>query len=713
MKKISRRQFLKGSMMAGAYLAAGGAGALFKPKKAYAFAQSPNLKKFVWPLRNPLTGGIPLAASDGVRNWPALTATGIPVDASVGVLKWGAQTATHYTIGISEYRDQLHPQLTNGTRLWGYGQNGNYKHLGGIIVAKRDAPVQITFQNNLPDSNIVPVDTTIPGAKQAQNRTAVHLHGGLVPWISDGGPFDWWAPDGSHGDSFLNNKVLNPSAKLNEAEYYYPNGQGARLEWYHDHAFGITRTNAYAGIASGYVITDAYEALLSQAPYYIPGPLDPRTLYLIFQDKIFFDGANDPGYPVKGAQPGDLWYAHTYEADRWQLSGGVPPDPSVVPEFFGDTILVNGTVYPYVEVEPRQYRLRALNACNARFLNPRLYYADSTGTDANPLKPGPSFVQIGSEGGFLPYPAYFNTAGQRQLLMAPAERADLIVDFRNVPAGSILILYSDAPAPFPNGDTRNDYYPGNPDTPSSIPGAGPNTRTLLQIRVKARTKIDPPIRLPNYFMPTDPFLIFQKPTVPVPYVPSPSVQMPFAAATDASGMTFITLANGKRVPVKVRQLTLNEDFDSYGRLIQYLGTNVPSGPGPVFGLEYLANPTEVVRAGSYEIWEIANLTGDTHPIHFHLVNVQILSRQAFDAVNYAGTPRYTAGPTAPDFNELGWKETVRMNPGQVTRVLMKFDLPAVPFTVPASPRTGGNEYVWHCHILEHEEHDMMRPIVVV
>jgi spore coat protein A len=178
-------------------------------------------------------------------------------------------------------------------------------------------------------------------------------------------------------------------------------------------------------------------------------------------------------------------------------------------------------------------------------------------------------------------------------------------------------------------------------------------------------------------------------------------------------MTYITLANGRRVPVKVRQLTLNEDFDSYGRLIQYLGTNVPSGPGPAFGLEYLANPTEVVRAGSYEIWEIANLTGDTHPIHFHLVNVQILSRQAFDAANYTGIPRFTAGPTAPDFNELGWKETVRMNPGQVTRVLMKFDLPAVPFTVPASPRTGGNEYVWHCHILEHEEHDMMRPLVVV
>ena len=127
-------------------------------------------------------------------------------------------------------------------------------------------------------------------------------------------------------------------------------------------------------------------------------------------------------------------------------------------------------------------------------------------------------------------------------------------------------------------------------------------------------------------------------------------------------------------------------------------------------------------SGAIEVWEILNLTGDVHPIHFHLVNVQILSRQRFDAANYSGgAPRYTAAPIAPDANELGWKETVRMNPGQVTRVFMKFDLPAVPFTVPTSPRAAtmgldtskkNHEYVWHCHILEHEEHDMMRPLVV-
>ncbi len=282
-----------------------------------------------------------------------------------------------------------------------------------------------------------------------------------------------------------------------------------------------------------------------------------------------------------------------------------------------------------------------------------------------------------------------NGPKQPALLLAPAERADLIVDFRNVPAGSVLLLYSDAPAPYPMGDARNDYYPGNAKTPSSQGGYSPNTRTLLQIRVKARSgPADSPITLPASLTPTDPFLLQQTPGVPTP-VPS---------------------------GVPVRRLTLNETFDDWGRLIQMLGTDEAINPGSqnlLFGREYMDAPTENVSAGATEVWEIVNLTGDTHPIHFHLVNVQVLSRQAFDVKAYAGgAPALKGSPIAPDDNELGWKETVRMNPGQVTRVYMKFDLPAVPFTVPPSPRTGGNEYVWHCHILEHEEHDMMRPLIV-
>jgi spore coat protein A len=246
-----------------------------------------------------------------------------------------------------------------------------------------------------------------------------------------------------------------------------------------------------------------------------------------------------------------------------------------------------------------------------------------------------------------------------------------------------------APAPFPGGDSRYDYHPKNPKTPTSIPGFGPNTRTLLQIRVKAPVgPPNPPITLPAVLTPTDPFLVAQTPGVPTP---------------NPAGAT-------------VRYLTLNEAFDAFGRLIQLLGTNQPLIAGvkaPVFGRTYDEAPTEVIPAGSTEVWEIANLTADTHPIHFHLVNVQVLSRQAFSMKQYAGgIPNYQGPVIAPDPNELGWKETVRMNPGEVTRVLMKFDLPTVPFSVPPSPRVGGNEYVWHCHILEHEEHDMMRPLVV-
>jgi spore coat protein A, manganese oxidase len=692
-KKFTRRQFLKGSMMAGAYLAAGGTGALFNPRKAYAFAQSPSLKKFIQPLRG--VGTIPVAVSDGTRTW-------------------GTTTATHYTIDIGQFEDQLHPDLPT-TRLWGYGQgfsasnSGWTKHLGGIIAAKRGEPVQITFQNRLTDTgrfsgralpHIIPVDTSIPGANQAQNRTATHLHGGLVPWISDGGPFDWWAPNGTHGDSFQNNSVLNPTATPNQAEYYYPNDQSARLEWYHDHAYGITRLNAYAGIASAYVIYDDVElGLVGTAG--LPGPLDPRTLYLVFQDKIFWDGdtsstGTDPTYPSKvqaGAKRGDLWYAHTYDTTRWDRDTlkPAPNDPSVIPEFFGDTILVNGTAYPSVIVEPRKYRLRMLNACNARFLNPKLYYAKGVSfpdsTEINTLKEGPGFTQFGTEGGFLPTPVNINGLKQLRLVMAPAERGDFIVDFSSVAPGSILILYNNAPGPYPSGDPRNDYYPGNPQTPTALPGYGPNSRTLLQIVVQG-TPVNDPISLPASIPLVDKFLVAQKPGV---------------ATAIPGGAT-------------VRYLTLNEGFDEYGRLIQYLGTDVATNlGGSIAGMTYGASPTEVIKKGSTEVWEILNLTGDTHPIHFHLVNVQILSRQRFDAVGYTGgKPRYTAAAIAPDANELGWKETVRMNPGQVTRVIMKFDLPSVPFTVPLSSRTTvtGHEYVWHCHILEHEEHDMMRPLIV-
>jgi spore coat protein A len=485
--------------------------------------------------------------------------------------------------------------------------------------------------------------------------------------------------------------------------------------WYHDHTFGTTRLNAYAGIASGYVVYDDYETI-TLAAYGLPGPLDPKTHYVVFQEKVFVSSttaAQDPTWPnvMPNAKPGDLWYAHVYDTTRYGPLGPVtstpPSDPSCVPEFFGDTILANGLAYPTLTLPQGQHRLRLLNACQARFLNPRLFYANGPtfpdSTEPNLSAAGPSFIQIGNECGFLQAPAMVNAKGLPTLLLAPAERADVLVDLRGVPAGSILILYNDAPGPYPMGDARNDYYPGNPKTPSSKPGYGPNTRTLLQIKVVAGNPKEPTIKLPQPpLTPTDPFLIKQSAGVPTTY-------------TVTGGFAKVKLANGTQVTAKVRSLTLNEAFDDHGRLIQMLGTNVPTNSGGKvlqFGRGYMDPTTENPSNNTYEIWEIANLTGDTHPIHFHLVNVQILWRQVFNANQYAGTPALSGSPVGPDANELGYKETVRMNPGEVTSVLMNVVLPSVPFAVPPSPRTGGNEYVWHCHILEHEEHDMMRPLIV-
>jgi spore coat protein A, manganese oxidase len=681
---MNRRELLRWSAVCSAAL-------VLRPKLTWAFAQSPiKLKKFVHALPGLGQTGIPVAVPD--------TSTFPGVD--------------YYQLEAAEFTQSFHPDLPP-SKLWGYadvtgGLAPNHRYLGGAIVSQKERPVRLRVFNRLPNKHPLPVDATIMGAEGAQNRMTVHLHGGLVPWTSDGGPFSWFAPDGSHGESFL-----NPGPVPGSADYYYPNNQSARLAWYHDHALGITRLNAYAGMASAYIIRDPFESDLIQRKI-IPA----REIPLVLQDKSFVDGTDDKY--VWGGK-GDLWYPYQYEANstpkgRWDYGPdlgasvlGSLPEPSVVPEFFADTAIVNGAAYPYAEVEPRHYRFRILNGSQARFFNLQLYFADQNGNEANTSKAGPEFVQIGTEGGFLPYPVRLNhppqqisfdangNANRYSLLLAPGERADVIIDFSKIPVGSKLILYNDAPSPFPGGDPRNDYFTGDPDytssggAPSTQPGFGPNTRTLLQFRVVPRVG------------PADP------------------LSLDILGLVAAGNMLTSILPPCPGLDVnascRTRHLTLNEDFDDYGRLVQKLGTAEQAGFNtqglPTWGRNYLDAATETPRAGTTEIWHIFNLTGDTHPIHFHLVNVRVLSRRPFDATAWKGTPRWTGPARSADVNELGWKETVRMNPNECTTVIMKFDLAKVPFQVPPSPRTGGNEFVWHCHILEHEEHDMMRPLVVM
>jgi spore coat protein A, manganese oxidase len=303
-----------------------------------------------------------------------------------------------------------------------------------------------------------------------------------------------------------------------------------------------------------------------------------------------------------------------------------------------------------------------------------------------------------------------NPDGPFNLLLSPAERADVVIDFNGVAAGKSFILYNDSVAPFPAGDSRNDYFTGDPDqtafggAPTTLQGFGPNTRTLLKIVVTGGS--GDTLSTASWLAALNPLLAAN-----------------FGSGGQQPGLLYNSGHPSVPGPVPYtgpvnRMLTLNEDFDEYGRLIQTLGTftslNTNNQGNTTWGLPYIAAATETPSAGAVEVWQLFNLTGDTHPIHFHLVNVQIIQRQAFTGDPSSGITLIPGTETPPDANEIGWKETVRMNPGEVTTVKMQFNLPTLPASMgnPLSPRTGGHEYVWHCHILEHEEHDMMRPLVV-
>ncbi|MFZ3213396.1 MAG: multicopper oxidase domain-containing protein [Terriglobales bacterium] len=695
---MNRREFVKMTAAAGAGLA------LFKgfEGKAWAFEQSPVLRKFISPLPG-LGTGLPVANGATQPDGSVL-----------------------YKLAGQQFYQQMHPDLPKPTKLWGYVDRttGNPAYLGPIIVANRGTPVRLRFKNNLPPVHPLPVDTTLMGADMgaAQNRAVIHLHGGFTPWSADGGPFAWFAPDGSYGSSFVNGV---PGVK-DEAEYYYTNDQSARLLWYHDHAVGITRLNAYAGLASAYLINDeVVDNLASAKTNYLVPPLQ-YTIPLVLQDKSFKSVADQWG------RPGDLWYPYLYEysgaTGRWELGPpsdgfanlGLPPTPSCVPEYFSDTPVINGEAYPYVEVEPRRYLFVLLNASQARFYNLNLFYESMLNPkEADTSKPGPAFIQIANEGGLLPAPVVLNRPpvllayasdgsvnpdGPYDLLLAPAERAYIIVDFSQCQPGDRLILYNDAPAPFPGGDSRNDYFTGDPDqtgiggAPTTKLGKGPNTRTLLQFRVVR------PKGAPDAWNFNSTLNALASPGgLPKAYHDS---HVPFGEFD----------LNPKGVQREAK--TLNEDYDGYGRLIQRVGTGTMLYTDS-FGRNYIDTPTEVYQNGQTVVWDIYNTTGDTHPMHVHLVNVQVLGRDTYATVGDHEKVR-TSQFTPPDPNYRGWKETVRVNPGEVTRVIMQFTLPKVPFAVPESPRlkqsygiSGGNEYVWHCHILEHEEHDMMRPLVVL
>ncbi len=472
-------------------------------------------------------------------------------------------TPNYYELTMSEFKQQLHSQLPK-TRVWGY--NGTYP--ARTIEARAGVPITVKWTNDLPAKHFLPVDTTLMGATSNASRAVAHLHGGHVLPEDDGNPNDWFLPG--------NFKV-----------FHYPNSQRATTLWYHDHALGITRLNVYAGLAGFYLIRDAQEDSLNL-------PRGAFEIPLVIQDRIF-------------DKNGQLFYPDSGQS-------APPPVPPIwVPEFFGDTMLVNGKVWPYLEVEPRKYRFRFLNGCNARFLNLK-------------LPSGPSFYLIGNDGGFLPTPVTLT-----EILLAPAERADMILDFSNY-AGKVLVLGNDAPAPFPDGGDIVPYE-------------------IMQFRVTRPLSSEDTSAMPTK-LPA------------IPDLPRESMvrDMTLEEFTDANDNPTVLLLEGKHF-------------------------NDPVTTKP--------------RLNTSEIWRLINLTGDTHPIHLHLVQFQVLDRQPFDVNFYNATKKikFSGPPVRPAPNELGRKDTVRANPGEITRIKSYFDIPG--------------RYVWHCHILEHEDNDMMRPYQVV
>ncbi|MBI5018633.1 MAG: multicopper oxidase domain-containing protein [Deltaproteobacteria bacterium] len=735
---MNRRQFLKAGIVGGAGWVAWQGG--FVTPKGHAYQVSRGLRKFIQPL--PLFGtNIPLAAADNVTY-------GAGVD--------------YYEIQATVFRQRLHPNLpAAGTRLYGYQQlngaagPGPAQTLGGAVLATKGKPVRIKFNSNLPASHILPYDPTIPSPGNGgnlQDRAAIHLHGGLVPWTSDGGPFHWQSNPLNSGTTLWGASVVPWLPDMNGVptwDYYYPNAQSARLMWYHDHAVGITRTNAYAGIATGYILTDPVEAGLA-ASNKIPLLGQP----LVFQDKVFWDPALDPGYPVPGAVAGDLWYPWQYDPAIWLVNpGGLPlPPVSAIPEMFGDTMLVNGAVYPAHSITQDRVRFRLLNACNARFLNLSFVYDNGLGEPLGGLFgaaiPAPVNVWLlGTEGGLLPQPVQLFANGRatfvNAMFVGPAERFDIIVDFSRC-RGARVLLYNDAPGPYPAGAPIFDFFwrptraNPNPNAPR-LPGFGPNTRTIMRFDV-ARTLAATGMTVPA--------AIAQD--MPVTVVPAGGGALPaFPAPLPPLTVPTPPLPYGFYNPANPRFITLNEEFDAYGRLMQTVGTNVAVGTDaagtPIFGRPYPqgtgSEPTEMVQYGTSEVWSLINLSADTHPMHVHLFNVRVLGRLPIDPLAFiasgGGDPRnFAIGlERGPERNELGWKETVKAHPGEVTTVLVAVEHPlpgglrtvdvtssvtglTYQGTLPQSPRLAamgtqyaGDEYVWHCHILEHEEHDMMRPLV--
>ena len=586
-----------------------------------------------------------------------------------------------YRIAVRQFQQQILPGGLPPTTVWSYGSINHpatFNYPAFTIEAHWNKPVQVQWRNELVAPNgdflphLLPVDRTLHwanppgGLTQRDSRPTyaetpdrytgpvpmvTHLHGAAgVGDESDGFAEAWYLPDarnipdgfatvGTAYDYFKAKARARFGTRWTSgtATFQYPNSQRASTLWYHDHTLGMTRVNVYAGPAGFYLLRGGSDDVVldsrSGMPAVLPGPApgvgaSPFGTFfeipIAIQDRAF-NADGSLFYPDSRAFFDDYPGPYIPTTDI---------SPIWNPEFFGNTMVVNGRTWPYLNVEQRRYRFRLLNGCNSRFL---VLKFDHPGVDA---------WQIGTEGGFLPAPVHLNDLDVGGLggvlLMGLAERADVIVDFSRVPAGTSFQLLNLGP------DEPFGGFPAPPADPNS-------TGRVMEFRVVAATGADT----------TTPPAFFQLPAI-----------APLQGGT-------------------ARPLALLERESAFfdGPAEALLGTFDPESGTPremMWGDPITENPA----LGATEVWEFYNFTEDAHPIHIHEVQFQVVDRQRLNR----GTARSIGQPRPPEPWESGFKDTVIAYPGEVTRVRAHF--------------TVGGLFVWHCHIVEHEDNEMMRPFFI-
>jgi FtsP/CotA-like multicopper oxidase with cupredoxin domain len=599
----------------------------------------------------------------------------------------GGPQIDYYEISVRQFQQQILPAGLPPTTVWGYGAvtagspNGRGLLLHNApsltIEAKWRRPVRIKWINELVDGSgnylphLLPVDPTLhwanppggingrdtrpefastPGSYTGPVPIVTHVHGAVgVGDESDGYAEAWYLPNAANipaGYATEGTWYAFFAAKAGAsfgatwgpgyAVFQYPNLNRASTIWYHDHALGMTRLNVYAGPAGFYLIrggpagdTAVLDSRTGRAAV-LPGPAPSENdrfpsnkiyyeIPIAIQDRAFYDD-------------GSLFYPDS----RTFFDGATAEDPGFIPdtdlspiwnpEFFGNTIMVNGNTWPFLPVEQRRYRFRFLNGCQSRFLI--LNFGKI---------PGVEVWQIGNEGGFLAAPVNLTALGNR-LLMGLAERADLVVDFTNVPVGNYVLGNLGPDEPFSGGEPPGDFDAADPNT----------TGQIMEFRVGPALTPDP----------STPPAFLQLPALPL--LPP---------------------------PVRVRSLALTEQMSEFwdGPAAAMLGT--VDNTGTATPMMWMDPVTENPNVGDTEVWELYNLTADAHPMHIHEVTFEVVDRQLIDSGNVM--------PRPPEPWETGVKDTVISYPGEVVRIRAQFNTPG--------------QFVWHCHIVEHEDNEMMRP----